>query len=284
VRYVAANDVRGGLVPPASQIRHELARFLRIRREQITPAQVGLPASTRRRTQGLRREEVAVLAGVSPTWYTYLEQGREIQPSPEVLDSLARVLRLTEDERQYIHQLALGHVKNTNPVVSQETIIPLVKNLVQVAGQCPYPLFAFDYAGTVIAWNDIATQWYTDWNALHDIECNIVWWMLMNPQARERIADWEEDARNIVATTRALSARYPHDQQVRELIARLNEECDEFRKWWPNHEVRGQRSRTRRFRLNGHGIRTMRLVVAHPADALNVTMAFHVPDILAEEP
>lgn len=268
---------------PASHSRHELARFLRIRREQITPAQVGLPASARRRTLGLRREEVAVLAGVSPTWYTYLEQGREIQPSSEVLDSLARVLRLTEDERQYIHQLALGHVKDARPVQPPATMIPLVKSVVQIAGKCPYPLYAFDYAGAVVAWNDVATEWYTDWGELHDIECNIVWWMLKNPQARERIAGWEEDARDIVATTRTMYARYPHDQRVRDLITRLNEECEEFRKWWPNHEVRGQRSRTRRFRLNGHGVRTMRLVVAHPADAQNVTMAFHVPNTPADE-
>jgi transcriptional regulator with XRE-family HTH domain len=271
------------LVQPASHSRHELARFLRIRREQITPAQVGLPVSARRRTQGLRREEVAVLAGVSPTWYTYLEQGREIQPSPEVLDSLARVLRLTEDERQYVHQLALGHVKNARPVESQATMIPLVRSLVRVAGQSPYPLYAFDYAGAVLAWNEAATQWYTDWVALRDIERNIVWWMLTNPQARERIVDWEEDARDIVATTRAVSARYPHDQRVRELITRLTEESEEFRRWWPNHEVRGQRSRTRRFRLNDHDVRTMRLVVAHPVDALNVTMAFHLPDTPADE-
>jgi transcriptional regulator with XRE-family HTH domain len=280
---VTTRAVRGGSVLPAGHNRHELARFLRIRREQITPAQVGLPVSARRRTQGLRREEVAVLAGVSPTWYTYLEQGREIQPSPEVLDSLARVLRLTEDERQYIHQLALGHVKNPRPVESQVTAIPLVRNLVRTAGQSPYPLYAFDYAGTVIAWNDVATQWYTDWGALHDIECNIVWWMLMNPQARERIVGWEDDARDTVATTRALSARYPHDQRIRELITRLNEESEQFRTWWPNHEVRGQRSRTRRFRLNGHGTRTMRLLVAHPVDAVNVTVTFHVPDTPADE-
>jgi transcriptional regulator with XRE-family HTH domain len=254
-----------------------------MRREQITPVQVGLPVSARRRTQGLRREEVAVLAGLSPTWYTYLEQGREIQPSPEVLDSLARVLRLTEDERQYIHQLALGHVKRVHAVESQATMIPLVKSLVRTAGQCPYPVYAFDYAGAVIAWNDVATRWYTDWGALRGIECNIVWWMLVNPLARERIVDWEEDARDTVATTRALSARYPRDQRVGELITRLNEESAEFRRWWPNHEVRGQRSRPRRFRLNDHGVRTMRLLVAHPVDAANVTMTFHVPDTPADE-
>jgi len=112
---------------PTAENRRELARFLRTRRERITPAQVGLPANTRRRIRGLRREEVAVLAGLSPTWYTYLEQARDIRPSPEVLNSLADVLQLDEDERQYLHQLALGHVETVRPVTPSATsTIPIV--------------------------------------------------------------------------------------------------------------------------------------------------------------
>jgi transcriptional regulator with XRE-family HTH domain len=266
-----------------SENRRELARFLRTRRERITPEQVGLPESSRRRIRGLRREEVAVLAGLSPTWYTYLEQARDIRPSPEVLDSLAHVLQLTEDERQYLHQLALGHVENTFSVAPAAMVNSLVTDLVQLAGQTPYPLYAIDYAGDVIAWNDACLEWYTDWASLPGIERNIVWWMLMNAQARERIVDWTDDARDIVGRTRALSARFPHDPRVGELIARLHAESAEFERWWPDHEVRGQRQRSRRFRLKGLGIRSMRLVVVHPADDLNVTMAFHLPDSPADQ-
>lgn len=257
--------------------RRELARFLRTRRERITPEQVGLPESARRRIRGLRREEVAVLAGLSPTWYTYLEQARDIRPSPEVLDSLAAVLQLTEDERQYLHQLALGHVENMLAVDPPAMVNSLVADLVQVAGQAPYPLYAIDYTGEVIAWNDACREWYTDWAKLPGIERNIVWWMLMNPEARERIVDWQDDARDIVGRTRALAARYPHDPRISELLTRLHAECEEFERWWPDHEVRGQRQRSRRFRVNGLGIRSMRLVVVHPADDPNVTMAFHLP-------
>jgi transcriptional regulator with XRE-family HTH domain len=267
----------------SSDNRRELARFLRTRRERITPEQVGLPESLRRRTRGLRREEVAVLAGLSPTWYTYLEQARDIRPSPEVLDSLAHVLQLTEDERQYLHQLALGHVENLFPVTPAALVNSLVTDLVEVAGQNPYPLYAIDYAGEVIAWNEAARVWYTDWAALQGIERNIVWWMLMNPQARERIADWIDDARDIVGRTRALSARFPHDPRVNELIGRLHNESDEFDRWWPDHEVRGQGQRTRQFRVSGLGIRSMRLVVVHPADDPHVTMAFHLPNSVADE-
>src|SRR4051812_24358339 len=95
-------------MPDGGGKRNELAAFLRTRRERISPASVGLPTGSRRRTNGLRREEVAVLAGVSPIWYTYLEQGQNIRPSIEVLDSLARVLALSEDGRRYIHMLAHG--------------------------------------------------------------------------------------------------------------------------------------------------------------------------------
>ncbi|GAB3881932.1 helix-turn-helix transcriptional regulator [Kibdelosporangium lantanae] len=266
-----------------SDNRRELARFLRTRRERITPEQVGLPESARRRIRGLRREEVAVLAGLSPTWYTYLEQARDIRPSPEVLDSLAHVLQLTEDERQYLHQLALGHVENTFAVAPAATINSLVADLVQVAGGAPYPLYAIDYSGEVIAWNDVCRDWYTDWSKLAGIERNIVWWMLMNPEARERIVDWSDDAKDIVGRTRALSARFPHDPRVSELLTRLHAECEEFVRWWPDHDVRGQRQRSRRFRVDGQAIRSMRLVVVHPADDQHVTMAFHLPDSDDEE-
>jgi transcriptional regulator with XRE-family HTH domain len=262
---------------PTAENRRELARFLRTRRERITPLQVGLPATTRRRIRGLRREEVAVLAGLSPTWYTYLEQARDIRPSPEVLDSLANVLQLDEDERQYLHQLALGHVETVRSVTPSGTMNTLVGELVRACGEPNYPVYAIDYAAEVIAWNDAATEWYTDWGRLHGIERNIVWWILMSPEAKERIVDWTEDARDIVGRTRALSARFPHDARVRELIARLHRESPDFGRWWPDHEVRGQRLRSRRFLLKDRSIHNMRLAVVHPADDPQVTIAFHLP-------
>ncbi|HKN99015.1 MAG TPA: helix-turn-helix transcriptional regulator [Pseudonocardiaceae bacterium] len=262
---------------PTAENRREMAQFLRTRRERITPAQVGLPTAPRRRIRGLRREEVAVLAGLSPTWYTYLEQARDIHPSPEVLDSLADVLQLDEDERQYLHQLALGHVETVRPVMLPSAINSLVSDLVSAANQPQYPVYAINYAADVIAWNDAAARWYTDWGRLRGLDRNIVWWMLTSGEARERIVDWSEDARDIVGRTRALSARYPHDPKVTELITRLRAESADFGRWWPNHEIRGQRVRFRRFRIAGEDIKTMRLTVVHPADDPQVTIAFHIP-------
>src|SRR5689334_23475222 len=122
---------------PTDDSRRELAGFLRSRRARITPAQVGLPTGPRRRTAGLRREEVAVLAGVSPTWYTYLEQGREIQPSPEVLDSLAQVLRLSEDERRYLHSLVRG--APGVPLAAEIPAADLIRQLTASFDGSPYP-------------------------------------------------------------------------------------------------------------------------------------------------
>jgi transcriptional regulator with XRE-family HTH domain len=268
---------------PSRDARHELARFLRTRRERVSPEQVGLPASPRRRTLGLRREEVAVLAGLSPTWYTYLEQARAIRPSPETLDSLARVLQLTEDERQYLHQLALGHVKAERAVAPKAVVNSLITDLVRIAGDSPYPLYAINHACEVIAWNAPAITWYTDWSAVDGIARNMAWWLLTSPEARERIVDWADDARDIVGRLRALSPRYTLDPQFNELITHLQAESEEFRRWWLDHEVRGQRLRTRRFRLKDFGIRSMRLVVVHPADDPGVTMAFHLPESPEDE-
>jgi transcriptional regulator with XRE-family HTH domain len=259
----------------ARQARLELARFLRSRRERISPDQVGLPVGRRRRTPGLRREEVAVLAGLSPTWYTYLEQAREIQPSPEVLDSLSNVLQLSEDERRYIHDLALGRAPER--LDRQPETAWLVAELVNVAGNGPSPVYALDYAGEVIAWNAAAAEWYTDWSVREGIERNIVWWLMTSPDARERIVDWAEDARDIVGRTRALSARYRHDRKVGELIRRLHAVSPDFRTWWADHEVRGQRIRPRRLRHPELGIRSMWLAVVHPADDARMTVAFHLP-------
>jgi len=271
-----AVDDRGAWVS-SREDRQELATFLRTRRERINPADIGLPTGRRRRTRGLRREEVAVLAGLSPTWYTYLEQARDIHPSPEVLDSLARVLSLSEDERRYLHQLAVGHVPAVTADTATESDTALVTALVRHAGQGSYPVYALNYVADVIAWNDAAVQWYTDWAARDGLDRNIVWWMLTSDEARERFVDWEEDARDITARTRAMAARYPRDRRATYIINRLLDESPDFRKWWADFEVRGQKARPRRLRHPELGELTTQLAVVHPTDGKWITIAFHLP-------
>jgi transcriptional regulator with XRE-family HTH domain len=262
--------------------RSELAQFLRSRRERITPAQVGLPAGPRRRTPGLRREEIAVLAGLSPTWYTYLEQGRDIRPSPEVLDSLAGVLQLNSDERRYLHLLATGQAPPLlapgpdNPECPGAQPAALMEEVMAAIGRGDYPVYAGNLYGDVIAWNDVAASWYTDFARLPDGRRNMLWWLLTAPEARERIVHWEEDTRDVLARFRIASATRPWDQRFQDLIATISRASPEFRSWWPEHDVRDQHVRLREIRLPNGETRRVKLAVLRMADGFN-SVVLHVP-------
>jgi transcriptional regulator with XRE-family HTH domain len=257
--------------------RRELAQFLRSRRERISPEQVGLPVGLRRRTAGLRREEVAVLAGLSPTWYSYLEQGRKIRPSSEVLDSLARVLLLSEDERRYMHTLAHGQVAEPQALDSVAPPEEVVRQLVETTGTGPYPVYALNLAGDVVAWNHAATEWYADFGAMPPAERNMVRWMFTDPVARRRFAEWDADAQDIVARLRTVPARRPQGARLTALVADMKRLSTEFRLWWDDHDVTEQRSRLRTLRHPTIGDRTMRLVVVYPADTASYMIAYHLP-------
>jgi transcriptional regulator with XRE-family HTH domain len=257
--------------------RHELAGFLRSRRERITPPEVGLPAGPRRRTQGLRREEVAVLAGVSPTWYTYLEQGRNIQPSREVLDSLAKVLRLSEDERRYMHSLVHGAVITASPLDADVSRNDLLKQIVALHENSPYPVYAGDHYCDLVAWNPAAVEWYDDWGALPGEERNILRWMLLSPVARERLVDWEDDTRDAVARWRGESARHTADPVLQARVAELSRLSPDFRAWWGQHHVVEHRSRIRRVRHGRFGSQTFRIVPIVSPEIVPAGVVLHLP-------
>jgi transcriptional regulator with XRE-family HTH domain len=264
-------------LPGDDRGRGELARFLRSRRERIDPGQVGLPASRRRRSPGLRREEVAVLAGVSPTWYAYLEQGRDIRPSPAVLDSLARVLQLSEHERQYMHELVFGHQPRPRPEEPSPTRTRTVRQIVDCYGQGPHPIYAFDEISDVIAWNAAAAEWYTDFALLPEGRRNMMWWMLTDAEAPERLVNWEEDCRDIVARYRAYTAMRHGNPRIRRFIAELQAASPEFTRWWVEHEVHGQSQRPRLFRHPRLGLRTMQVQVLVPTESDDLRIVLHLP-------
>jgi transcriptional regulator with XRE-family HTH domain len=259
--------------------RRELALFLRTRRARVTPADVGLPEGTRqrRRAVGLRREEVAVLAGLSPTWYRYLEQGRDIRPSAEVLDSLARVLGLTEDERRYLHRLAHGHPGRPRPLTDQATAEEIMRQLVLTAADSPYPVYAANLYGDLIAWNPAFTVYYTDFGKLPSQHRNMIRWLLVAPEAKERLADWSRDARDIIARWRAMTANLGGDRRLQAMVAELRETSPEFGPWWDRHDVSEHRSRLRRFRHPELGEQTMRLIVVRAPEFEPWIVAFHLP-------
>ncbi|MEU5697009.1 helix-turn-helix transcriptional regulator [Actinosynnema sp. NPDC020468] len=257
--------------------KDELGRFLRSRRERITPASVGLPTGPRRRTKGLRREEVAVLAGLSPTWYTYLEQGRDIRPSPEVLDSLARVLGLSEDERRYMHMLAYGQVVNPKPLRLDVPVPDLVGRLVGLTASNTYPVYATNQYCDLLAWNPAALEWYDDWSVLPEGRRNFLRWLLTSPVARRRLPDWEDDTRDTVARWRAEVAKAPDDRRMRELVTEFGELDSDFTRWWNDHEVQEHRSAIRRFRLGNAPVRTLRIVPVQSVALSSCGIVFHVP-------
>jgi transcriptional regulator with XRE-family HTH domain len=217
--------------------RRELADFLRSRRERITPADVGLPAGARRRTPGLRREEVAQLAYISTEYYTRLEQARGPRPSLEVLAQVARALRLSDAERDHLHHLA-GTPPGPPPGPSREvrqSIVDLLHRLPQAAA------IVISATHEVIAWNDLAAALMEDFSALSRRDRNLVRRAFLGPHPEGRllygVSDGEEFAVSSVQHLRAASARYPDDPELTGLVAELLDGSEEFARLWAAHDV-----------------------------------------------
>jgi hypothetical protein len=217
--------------------RGELADFLRSRRVRITPADVGLPAGTRRRTPGLRREEVAQSAYISTEYYTRLEQARGPRPSREVLAGLARALRLSDAERAHLHHLA-GAPAGPPPGPSRE----VRQSILDLLHRLPLTV-AFVVSATyeVIAWNDLAAALMEDFSAVPRRDRNLVRRAFLGPHPHGRplygVSDPAEFARNAVHQLRATAARYPTDPEVTGLVADLMAGSAEFRRLWSAHDV-----------------------------------------------
>lgn len=225
-----------------------LGQLLRSRRERLVPADVGLPAGAsagRRRTAGLRREEVAMLASLSVTYYTFLEQGRPVRPSAQVLDALASALRMSAAERRYLHVLAYGPGDAGDPArgtlaasAPPELLDPAVAGLVQRLE--PFPTLVKGRRWDVLAANPAARELFGDWSAgtvTTPGERNLVRWMFTTDQAREVYLEWEPEARAMLGRFRLSAARYPDDPDIAALIAELQRDSEHVRDWWPRHDV-----------------------------------------------
>ncbi|MFB7636410.1 helix-turn-helix transcriptional regulator [Streptomyces sp. NPDC056149] len=224
--------------------RAELAAFLRSRRERITPEQVGLPRGSRRRTPGLRREEVAQLGAVGVTWYTWLEQARDIHVSPQVLDAVARALQLDRAERSHLFALA-GAV---DPLPGKEcTGIP--RALREVLDQlAPYPAIIQNSRFDILAYNGAYGQLMCDLDALPEEDRNCLWLAFTHPGWRASLVDWEATVRTMTAKFRASMAEHLAEPGWKALVARLTEASPEFRGIWAQHEVERTTSAVKVFR------------------------------------
>jgi transcriptional regulator with XRE-family HTH domain len=224
--------------------RADLAEFLRERRRSVDPATYGLPTGTGRRTPGLRREEVAHLAGVSLSWYTWLEQGRPIKPSVDVLEALARTLRLDAVEREHLLALA-GHPWRSPLTPGRDTCPPSLITLLATVE--PHPAYVLGPRWDYLAWNRPHAALFPEIEHLPDAERNLVWVVFANKAARSLIVDWDDEARRVLSQFRAETTPFRDDPAVMALVERLTERSAEFSSWWPRHELAGAEGRLRRF-------------------------------------
>jgi transcriptional regulator with XRE-family HTH domain len=195
---------------------------------------VGLPPGIRRRTPGLRREEVAQLANIGTSWYVWLEQGRNVHPSAQVLEGLAQALRLTLNERRHLFLLA-GQPLPPHVPSSEESESPALQQVLDDLN--PTPAYAVGRRWDYLAWNNAAAALFSISEASSPYERNLVWRLFTSPAMRER-PNWELIARGTLSEFRAASARYPGDKWFEELVEDLKQVSPEFRRWWPHHDVR----------------------------------------------
>ncbi|WP_425312300.1 helix-turn-helix transcriptional regulator [Planobispora rosea] len=218
--------------------RAELAEFLRTRRARLRPEDVGLQpfGGARRRVPGLRREELAQLAGVSVDYYVRLEQGRTNNVSEEVLEAVARALRLSEDERAHLGNLARPAPARRRPAPRAERVRPGLQRLLDMAEGIP--AYIIGRRGDVLAWNRMAAAAFVDFGALPPAERNWARMIFLNEDVRALFADWRAKAQETVAHLRLRAGAYPDDPQLAALVGELSVKSEDFRRWWADHNVK----------------------------------------------
>lgn len=214
-----------------------LSDFLKSRRAAISPAAAGLPEGARRRTPGLRREEVAQLAGVSNTWYTWLEQGRDIKVSPSVLDCIASALQLTKDERSYLFALALdnGPGSMVYPQEESSVIHPSLQKILQELKTCP-TMISDRHCG-IVGWNEAAAHVFLDFAKLPPEQRNMISLLFVRKEFRRLAVNWEQFVRGYLSIFRAYYGQYLEDRWYDDFIAEMKEQHPEFNQLWEESRV-----------------------------------------------
>jgi transcriptional regulator with XRE-family HTH domain len=232
---------------------NSLGTYLKDRRAKLDPATFGLPLR-RRRTPGLRREEVAQRANVSSTWYTWLEQGRGGAPSADVLDRLARALMLTNVEREHLFLLGLGRT----PEVRYQETGGITPRLQRVLDSLEFsPAIVKTATWDVVAWNRAAEAVLTDYGAIPAGQRNILRLMFSNPGVRAAQPDWESVARFVVAAFRADAARAGASENIKALVDELCRLSPEFEKMWRDNDVRAHGEGTKQIQHQKAGLIAM---------------------------
>jgi transcriptional regulator with XRE-family HTH domain len=223
--------------------RTELGDFLKAQRGRLSPHDVGLPPGVRRRTAGLRREEVALLAGVGITWYTWLEQGRPINASWQVLDAIAQTLRMTSAQRWHLYRLAEATPVrwSCGPIEVPPAVLAIVRSL------APLPASLINARFDIVGTNDAHEHLFWHWHTKPCVHKNTLWCCLTEPAARDQLLDYDDEVAHLVARLRAEYATHVGDPDWEEDIRRLAELSPEFAQRWARQEVAAAAVRLRRF-------------------------------------
>ncbi|MFI7604353.1 helix-turn-helix transcriptional regulator [Micromonospora sp. NPDC049366] len=238
--------------------RTDLGVFLRKCRADMTPEAAGLldhAGHTGRRVRGLRREEVALLAGVSVDYYTRLEQGRHTSPSEAVLDALGRVFQLDAAARAHLVDLARPARRSSAQVTTQR-VRPALQQM--IASMVDHPAFIVGRRTDVLASNTLARALLTDWTRLPPRHRNYTRWVFLDPAARDAFVNWSTVAAEVVGTLRLYAGRFPDDPWLNELVGELTIKSPEFRTWWNGHRVHERTHGTKHMRHPAVGEITIR--------------------------
>ncbi|MFH8496762.1 helix-turn-helix domain-containing protein [Streptomyces coeruleorubidus] len=224
---------------------NELGEFLKARRAELSPSEVGLRGGQRRRVSGLRREEVALLASISTEYYTRIEQGR-LQASAALLNDIARVLRLNEAQRTYLFDLATR--QRVRPPFSgdRQRVDPQLQRMLD--DLTATPAFVIGRRTDILGWNQLAAGLWTDFGRYPEEERVFIRLLFTEPWMRELYADWEEVTRLAIAHLRMESARYPGEPRLTALVETLSARYAQFRQWWAEHDVAMRDKGTKKLR------------------------------------
>ena len=226
----------------ASLRRRALGDFVRTARARMSPQMAGLPAGLRRRTPGLRREEVAQLCGISVTWYTWIEQGREVSVSASVWSRIAGVLQLARAERAYLFELA----DCADPQHSRDDAPGATGLLAEAVAAIGAPAYVLDRCWNLVVYNTAMQDLFNDWPVQAEAP-NLLRYIFMDPAARQLVVDWEQRARRVVAEFRADAGPHLDEPDVRALVAELERDSAAFAHWWTRHAVVEREGGTREF-------------------------------------
>ncbi|MGO4447236.1 helix-turn-helix transcriptional regulator [Mycobacterium sp. 2YAF39] len=252
-----------------------MGQFLRARRSHLVRADLGVPPITGRTACGLRREEVAYLAGVSITWYTWLEQGRDVTPSRQVLDSLARTLRLSHTEHVYLLALAGYGAPHPSEDPNPGTVPAGMRRLLDALEN--YPALAIAPNWTVLAWNEAYAAVYPNMATVEVADRNFLWLLFTDPYLRALMPDWELTGVYNVASFRAEAGTRLDDPPFADLVSRLQETSEAFRSAWESFGIETLRSRVRRFRHPAVGDLHMEQHILAPSDHPQLRLVTFIP-------